>query len=91
MTKEDLIGKVADLLDVTAKDARPYVDAVVKTMSDALITRESITLRGLGSFQIAERKPKKVRDIKRGVSFTSPAGKRVKFIPARIIKKELYL
>ncbi|MEE4362630.1 MAG: HU family DNA-binding protein [Desulfotignum sp.] len=86
MNKGDLINKVAEVLD-SKKDAQTAVDCVVKAITDALSSNDSVTLVGFGTFKTAERKARKGRNPQTGKEIDIPARNVPKFIPGKALKE----
>ena len=55
MNKTDLINAIAVEADFSKADAKKALDAVVKSLSDVLISGDKISLIGFGTFSVAER------------------------------------
>lgn len=67
MTKNDLIKKLQeDLKTYSLKDVTYVVNIIFDSMIDAIKRGERIELRGFGSFEVRERKPRMGRNPKSG-------------------------
>ena len=55
MTKSEFVERVADSSGLSKKDASTAVDAVIKSIEDALKSGEDVTFTGFGKFHVAER------------------------------------
>jgi len=67
MTKNDLIKKLhEELKTYSIQDVNYIVNIVFDSMIDAIKRGERIELRGFGSFEIRERKPRMGRNPKSG-------------------------
>ncbi|KQC09747.1 MAG: integration host factor subunit beta [Desulfuromonas sp. SDB] len=67
MTKNDLIKKLhEELKTYSIQDVSYVVNIVFDSMIDAIKRGERIELRGFGSFEIRERKPRMGRNPKSG-------------------------
>jgi integration host factor beta subunit len=67
MTKNDLIKKLQEELKTySLKDVTYVVNIIFDTMVDAIKRGERIELRGFGSFEVRERKPRMGRNPKSG-------------------------
>ena len=55
MNKAELINAVATEAGLSKVDARKALDAVVKSISDALISGDKVGLVGFGTFSVVER------------------------------------
>ncbi len=67
MTKNDLIKKLQESLKTySLKDLTYAVNIIFDSMVDAIKCGERIELRGFGSFEVRERKPRVGRNPKSG-------------------------
>jgi integration host factor beta subunit len=67
MTKNDLIKKLQEELKTySLKDVTYVVNIIFDSMIDAISRGERIELRGFGSFEVRERKPRMGRNPKSG-------------------------
>jgi DNA-binding protein HU-beta len=55
MNKTELINAIAAEAGFSKVDAKKALDAVVKSVSDALVTGDKVSLVGFGTFSITER------------------------------------
>lgn len=55
MTKSQLIDRVADELNITRRDAKHMVDAVIEGVAQALVVDGHLALRGFGTFDVRRR------------------------------------
>ena len=55
MTKSEFVDRVADSSGLSKKDATTAVDAVIRSIEDALKSGEDVTFTGFGKFHVAER------------------------------------
>ena len=92
MTKNDLIKKLQEELKTySLKDVTYAVNIIFDSMVDAIKRGERIELRGFGSFEVRERKPRMGRNPKTGAQ-VKLAERKVPFFKTgkelRIIKKK---
>ncbi len=67
MTKNDLIKKLQEELKTySLSDVTYVVNIIFDSMTDAIKRGERIELRGFGSFEVRERKPRMGRNPKSG-------------------------
>ena len=66
MTKAVLVEEVAQVTELTKKDAEVIVDTVFRCIVDGLHRGEKIELRGFGSFRLRQRESRKGRNPKTG-------------------------
>ncbi|WP_168119164.1 HU family DNA-binding protein [Paenibacillus sp. HB172176] len=86
MNKTDLIAKVADLSELSKKDATKAVDAVFEAISDALQSGDKVQLVGFGNFEVRERQARKGRNPQTGEEIDIAASKMPAFKPGKSLK-----
>ncbi|SFF04815.1 DNA-binding protein HU-beta [Paenibacillus catalpae] len=86
MNKTDLINKVAELSDLSKKDATKAVDAVFEAISDALQSGDKVQLVGFGNFEVRERQARKGRNPQTGEEIDIAASKMPAFKPGKSLK-----
>ncbi len=86
MNKTDLITKVAEITDLSKKDATKAVDAVFDAIAEALRNGEKVQLVGFGNFEVRERSARKGRNPQTGAEIDIPASKVPAFKPGKALK-----
>ncbi|MOA25224.1 DNA-binding protein HU 1 [compost metagenome] len=86
MNKTDLIAKVAELTELSKKDATKAVDAVFDAISDALQSGDKVQLVGFGNFEVRERQARKGRNPQTGEEIEIAASKTPAFKPGKSLK-----
>ncbi|XEC92756.1 HU family DNA-binding protein [Paenibacillus tarimensis] len=86
MNKTELIAKVAELTELSKKDATKAVDAVFDAISDALQSGEKVQLVGFGNFEVRERSARKGRNPQTGQEIEIAASKMPAFKPGKSLK-----
>ena len=89
MTKKDLVAAIAKEADLTIKDAGKALNAFVASVGKAMKEGERLQLPGLGTFKVAQRSARVVRNPRTGEKLNVPAKKVVKFKAAPALDKEL--
>lgn len=56
MTKADLVSKIAEMGNMTKKQASDDLDLIFKSIAGILVSGESIAIPGFGKFSVATRK-----------------------------------
>lgn len=87
MTKADLVEKVANVAELTKKDAETLVEVVFECIIDSLNRGEKIELRGFGSFRVRSRNSRRGRNPKTGASVDIPAKRVPYFKPGKELKE----
>lgn len=62
MNKADLVSAIAEKTGFTKKDAEVALNAVVKSIEEALVGGEKVQLIGFGTFETKERKARQGRN-----------------------------
>ncbi|MCM1077792.1 MAG: integration host factor subunit beta [Bacteroides sp.] len=88
MTKADLVEKLVER-GIARSAAMEAVEGVITVMTDTLASGETITLRGLGTFQVRTIKSKVARNIAKGTPVLVPEHRTVKLILSNKIKEAL--
>jgi len=79
MTKAGLIEKVTERMDsLTTKQTKVVVNMIFESIKSALARGEKVEIRGFGSFRVRNRRQRRGRNPKTGISVNVPA-KRVPF------------
>ena len=55
MNKNEFVNMISTKANITKKDAKGAVDAVLDTITEALVKKESVSFIGFGTFTTAER------------------------------------
>ena len=79
MNKTDLIVSVAEKTGLSNADAKKAVDAVVESISGALVANEKVILVGFGTFSIKEHGERTAINPATKEKINVPAKKTVKF------------
>jgi len=61
MNKQEFIDAIADKTHLSKKDARNAVDAVLDTITESLVKKESVNFIGFGTFAVADRAARTAR------------------------------
>ena len=86
MNKTELIAKVAELTDLSKKDASKAVDAVFDAISDSLQGGDKVQLVGFGNFEVKSREARKGRNPQTGQEIDIPASKIPTFKAGKSLK-----
>lgn len=89
MTKREFIQKVADDTKAPFTHTEPWVNAVLNSLIDAIITEDEVKIAGLGVFSHVGRKARSGRNASTGETIMIPARTAVKFTPSGRIKSEV--
>ena len=86
MTKTELISAVAEKTEFTKKNAEAAVNADVAAITDALVSGEKVSIVGFGTFEVRDRKEKKVLNPQTKQMMTAPASKAPAFKAGQALK-----
>lgn len=86
MTKADLVGIVAEEVEMTKKDVEQLIEIIFESIVDTLNKGEKIELRGFGSFRVRHRDARKGRNPKTGEAVDIPAKRVAYFKPGKDLK-----
>lgn len=86
MNKSDLINKVAEVSELSKKDATKAVEAVFDAISEALQSGDKVQLVGFGNFEVRERSARKGRNPQTGEEIDIPSSKIPAFKPGKALK-----
>ncbi len=87
MTKVDLIDQVAEKSGLAKKEVERLLETVVNSIQNALKNGEKVSLTGLGTFVVKEKKARVARNPKTGEQVQVPAKKSPKFRPGKELKE----
>jgi nucleoid DNA-binding protein len=88
MNKNDIIGKVSDVT-CAKTEAKDAVETFIKSVKDALISGDKVTISDFGSFYVKFRKARKGRNPKTGEIIDIAPQKVIKFKPSPNLNEEL--
>ena len=86
MNKSELISKVAELSELSKKDATKAVESVFEAISEALKGGDKVQLVGFGNFEVRERSARKGRNPQTGQEIDIAASKVPSFKPGKALK-----
>lgn len=86
MKYSDLIDAVAGKTGATKTDAKKSVEAVFEALSDAVASKEGVTIPGFGAFSTKDRPAKQGRNPATGETMQIAAKTVVGFKPGKALK-----
>lgn len=86
MNKADLTSKVAELSDLSKKDATKAVDALFDAITGALKKGDKVQLVGFGNFEVRKRSARTGRNPQTGQEIKIKASKVPAFKPGKALK-----
>lgn len=91
MNKSELVKSLAEKAGFTQKDAAKALEAMVGTVQGALAKGDKVQIIGFGSFEVRDRKERKVISPATGQEITVPATKVPAFKPGKSLKEAVAL
>ncbi len=86
ITKKNIVMELQEEMGGTKKEAEEYVNKTISIICNSLKDGETVSLAGLGSFEVKEYAPRKGRNPKTGEKIDIAAQKRVHFKPMPQLK-----
>ena len=87
MTKSEFVERVASESGLSKKDAGSAVDAMIKTIENALSAGEDVNFTGFGKFHVAERGAREGRNPRTGATMEIAASRVPRFTAGSGLKK----
>ncbi len=87
MNKAEFIDAVAAKAGLSKKDAKNAVDAVLDTITESLIKKESVSFIGFGTFTVADRAERTAKVPGTDKTVTVPATTVAKFKVGKALKE----
>lgn len=85
MNKAQLIAKIAAESDITKAAAGRVLDALLCAIEETLISGESMSLKGFGTFLVRDREARQGRNPKTGEPMVVEARRIAKFKPSTML------
>ena len=70
MTKADIVEQIAAKTGLTKTDTALVVEGVLESLKEALISGETVEIRGFGTFKIKKRAARRARNPRTGETMT---------------------
>ncbi|MCX4256382.1 MAG: HU family DNA-binding protein [Oscillospiraceae bacterium] len=86
MTKAELINAIAEKSELTKKDAEKALNAVVTSITDALVDGDKVQIVGFGTFEVRERSAKEAINPRTKEKINVPAKKAPAFKAGKALK-----
>lgn len=86
MNKSELVARIAELADLTKKDAENALNATVLAIQEALVKGEKVILTGFGTFEVKARKARAGHDPRSGEIINIPSLKAPTFKSGKVLK-----
>jgi DNA-binding protein HU-beta len=89
MNKDSLIGAIAEKSGLTRKDSESALNAFIESVTDALASKEKVTLIGFGTFSVVTRAARTGRNPSTGQPMDIPEKDVPKFSPGTNLKEKV--
>ena len=89
MTKAEIISEVAMATGLSKREVTAVVEAFMESVKNHLLKKESVFLRGFGSFIIKHRAAKPARNISKNTTITIAAHDLPSFKPAKSLVEQM--
>jgi DNA-binding protein HU-beta len=89
MTKNEFVDQVASTSGLSKKDAGAAVDAVIKSIENALQNGEEVSFTGFGKFHVAQRGAREGRNPRTGETMQIAASRVPRFTAGSGLKKAI--
>ena len=89
MNKTELISRVAEISEITKKDAEKAVNATLEAIEVTMAGGEKVQLVGFGTFEVRDRAARTGRNPKTGEEIKIPATKVPAFKPGKALKEKV--
>ena len=87
MNKSELVASVAEVAELTKKDAEKAVNAVLEKKKKALVEDDKVQIIGFGTFEVRTRAARKGRNPQTGETIEIPASKNPVFKAGKALKE----
>ncbi len=89
MTKEDIVNRIWENLDLSKKDAAEVVERLLLCFKDVLKKEDRLKIGGFGVFEVRRRKARLGRNPKTGEKAEIKEGYTIKFKPGKTLKQAI--
>lgn len=89
MTKAEIISEVAMATGLSKREVTAVVEDFMESVKNHLLKKESVFLRGFGSFIIKHRAAKTARNISKNTTITIAAHDLPSFKPAKSLVEQM--
>ena len=87
MNKSELVARIAELSDLTKKDAEKALNSTIVAIQESLVQKEKVVLTGFGTFDVKRRKARVGHDPRTGEKIQIPAMNAPTFKAGKVLKE----
>ena len=87
MTKADLINAIAEKAEFSKKDSEKALNAVISSITDALVSGDKVQIVGFGTFEVRQRDAKEAINPRTKEKIQIPAKKAPAFKAGKALKE----
>ena len=87
MNKSELVSRIAELSDLTKKDADKALNSTIVAIQESLVQKEKVVLTGFGTFDVKRRKARVGHDPRTGEKIQIPAMNAPTFKAGKVLKE----
>ena len=87
MTKADLINAIAEKAEFSKKDSEKALNAVISSITDALVSGDKVQIVGFGTFEVRQRDAKEAINPRTKEKIQIPAKKVPAFKAGKALKE----
>ena len=89
MNKSELVARIAELSELSKKDAEKALNSTVQAIQEALVRKEKVVLTGFGTFEVKQRKARIGHDPRTGERIQIPALNAPTFKAGKVLKDQV--
>ncbi len=89
MTKAELVARIAEKSSLTKANAEHVLNALLEAMKETLSSEGKVSLPGLGSLHVQDRKQRKGHNPRTGEAIIIPASKSITFKAGETLRKQV--
>ena len=89
MNKADLISEVSEKTNLSKKESQTLLNAILESISEALVAGDKVQLIGFGSFETRVRASRTARNPMTGETITIPSKKAPVFKASKALKESI--
>ncbi len=86
MTKADLVNAIAEKAEFSKKDSEKALNAVIASITDALVSGDKVQIVGFGTFEVRQRDAKEAINPRTKEKIKIPAKKAPAFKAGKALK-----